>query len=56
MNERKIYHLNDRTMKYLSLAQTKRQHQYLGLPGEFKTRVPTEIVYPDMTLGRADEL
>jgi len=43
-------------MKYLSLAQTKRQHQYLGLPGEFKTRVPTEIVYPDMTLGRADEL
>ena len=43
-------------MKYLSLAQTKRQHQYLGLPGEFKTRIPTEIVYPDMTLGRADEL
>ena len=43
-------------MKYLTLAQTKRQHQYLGLPGEFKTRVPTEIVYPDMTLGRADEL
>ncbi len=43
-------------MKYLSLAQTKRQHQYLNLPGEFKTRVPTEIIYPNMTLGRADEL
>ncbi len=43
-------------MKYLSLAQTKRQHQYLGLPGEFKTRMPTEIVYPNMTIGRADEL
>jgi len=56
MKETKIYHLNDRTMKYLSLAQTKRQHQYLNLPGEFKTRVPTEIIYPNMTLGRADEL
>ncbi len=50
-----IYHLNDRTMKYLTLAQSKRQHQYLGLPGEFKTRLPQEIVFPNMDSGRADE-
>lgn len=56
MNKRKIYHLNDRTMKYLSLAQTKRQHQYLGLPGKFKTRLPQEIVFPNLDVGRADEM
>lgn len=50
-----IYHLNDRTMKYLTLAQAKRQHQYLGLPGEFKTRLPQEIVFPNMESGRVDE-
>lgn len=56
MKESKIYHINDRTMKYLTLAQTKRQHQYLGLPGEFKTRLAQEIVYPNLTSARADEL
>ena len=50
-----IYHLNDRTMKYLSMAQAKRQHQYLGLPGKFKTRLPQEVVFPNMDIGRADE-
>ena len=50
-----IYHLNDRTMKYLSMAQAKRQHQYLGLPGNFKTRLPQEVVFPNMDIGRADE-
>lgn len=55
MEEEKTYHLNDRTMKYMTLAQTKRQHQYLGLPREFKTRLPQEIVFPDMTSGRVDE-
>ena len=55
MKEKEIYHLNDRTMKYLTLAQTKRQHQYLGLPGEFKTRLPQEVVFPDLDFGRADE-
>lgn len=55
MKENQIYQLNDRTLKYQSLAQTKRQHQYLGLPGEFKTRLPQEIVFPNMDFGRADE-
>ena len=55
MKEKEIYHLNDRTMKYMTLAQTKRQHQYLGLPGEFKTRLPQEIVFPNLDFGRADE-
>ena len=55
MNEKQVYHLNDRTMKYLTLAQAKRQHQYLGLPGEFKTRLPQEIVFPNMEFGRVDE-
>lgn len=55
MGEKQTYHLNDRTMKYLTLAQTKRQHQYLGLPGEFKTRLPQEIVFPNMEFGRVDE-
>lgn len=55
MKKEKIYHLNDRTLKYLSLAQASRQHQYLGLPGEFKTRLPQEIVFPNMDFGRADD-
>lgn len=42
-------------MKYLSMAQAKRQHQYLGLPGNFKTRLPQEVVFPNMDIGRADE-
>ena len=42
-------------MKYMSLAESKRQHQYLGLPGEFQTRLPQEVVFPNMSYGRADE-
>ena len=55
MKKEKIYHLNDRTIKYSSIAQVKRQHQYMNLPGEFKTRLPQEIVFPNMTSGRQDE-
>lgn len=55
MKEKQVYQLNDRTLKYQTLAQTKRLHQYLGLPGEFKTRLPQEIVFPNMDFGRADE-
>ena len=56
MNGKKIHHLNDRTMKYETLAQTKRQHQYWGLQGEFKTPYPQEIVFPNMESGRLDAL
>ena len=49
-------HLNDKTMKYKTMAQTRRQHEYLGLPGEFKIRYPQEVVFPDMDSGRMDEL
>ena len=52
----KIYHINDRTMKYISLAQSKRQHQYLGLPGELKIRMPQEITFPNLEVARADEI
>ena len=55
MKNKKIYHINDRTMKYLTLVQVKRQHKYFGLPGEFKARYPQEIVFPNMEAGRADE-
>ncbi len=55
MNKKKIYQLNDRTLKYSSIAQSKRQHEYFGLPGEFKTRLPQEIVFPNMESGRQDE-
>ena len=54
--DRKIYQLDDRTMKYKTMAQTKRQHQYLGLPGEFKIRLPQEIIFPNLENGRVDEL
>ncbi|MBQ6345694.1 MAG: hypothetical protein IJI96_06235 [Methanobrevibacter sp.] len=52
---KKMYHLNDRTMKYKTSAQTKRQHQYFGLPGTFKMRLPQEIAFPNLEVGRADE-
>lgn len=55
MTNKTIPHLNDKTMKYLTFAQSKRQHEYLKLPGKFKTRLPQEIVFPDMDSGRADE-
>ena len=56
MNLAETYHLNDKTSKYANFAQIRRKHQYLGLPGNFKTRVPAEMVFTDMTSGRADEL
>ena len=56
MEKKKFTHLNDRTRKYESAAQASRQHQYFGLPGEFKTRYPQEIVFPNMETGRMDEL
>jgi len=40
MKNKNMHHLNDKTHKYLSYAQSKRQHQYLNLPGEFKQRYP----------------
>ena len=54
MEEKRIYHLNDRTMKYQTLAQTKRQHQYLGLPGEYATSLPQEVVFPRLKFARVD--
>ena len=56
MEKKIITHLNDLTHKYESAAQTRRQHQYFGLPGEFRTRYPTELVFPNMESGRMDEL
>lgn len=56
MSKNQIHHLNDRTMKYMSLAETKRQHEYFGLSGKFKTRLPQEIVFPNMESGRTDML
>ena len=55
MEVKKIYHINDRTMKYKSLILNKHQHRYLGLPGTFKAMYPQEIVFPNMNAGRADE-
>lgn len=51
----KVYHIHDRTMKYMSLVLTKHQHKYLGLPGTYGARYPQEIVFPNMEAGRADE-
>ena len=56
MGEKHTTHLNDKTMKYKSMTQTQRQHQYLGLPGKLKLRYPQEVVFPDMDTGRMDEL
>ncbi|WP_296875338.1 hypothetical protein [uncultured Methanobrevibacter sp.] len=50
------YHLNDKTLKYMSFAQSKRQHQYLNLPGEYDVRLPQEMVFTDMTSARGDEI
>jgi len=50
-----VQHLNDKTHKYLSYAQSKRQHEYLGLPGKFKARCSQEIVFKNMEIGRRDE-
>ena len=55
MKAKKIYQINDRTMKYKSLILNKHQHRYLKLPGKFEARYPQEIVFPNMNAGRADE-
>ena len=55
MNKQKIYHLDDRTMKYITMTQIKLQHEYLNLPGEFYSRYPQEIIFPNMKSGRVDE-
>jgi hypothetical protein len=55
MKKKKIYHINDRTMKYKSLILNKHQHYYLRLPGTFEARYPQEIVFPNMKAGRVDE-
>nr|WP_294999842.1 hypothetical protein [uncultured Methanobrevibacter sp.] len=56
MSRTETYHINDKTMKYMNFAQSRRKHQYLGLPGNFKSRVPQEMIFTDMTSARADEL
>ena len=55
MSKKRIYHLNDRTLKYKAMAQSERLHQYLGLPGEYDTMYPQEIVFPNMDAGRVDD-
>ena len=54
MDKQQVYHLNDRTMKYKTMAQTRRQHNYLGLPGQYISLYPNEIVFPNMEAGRVD--
>ena len=56
MNNQNTYHLNDKTVKYKSLAEGKRLHNYLKLPGEFKTYYPNEVILPNMKSGRMDSL
>ena len=55
MTKKKIYHINDRTMKYQSLILARHQHNYLQLPGTFEAQYPQEIVFPNMDAGRVDE-
>ena len=50
----KIHQLNDRTMKYITMAQTRRQHEYLGLPEEYIALYPHEVIFPNMDAGRVD--
>ena len=52
MGEKHTTHLNDKTMKYKSMIQTQRQHQYLGLPGKLKLRYPQEVVFPNPLFAR----
>ena len=56
MKLKKPFHKFDATMKYSSMAFRKRQHQYLGLPGKYCRRYPTEVVLRNMETGRMDEL
>ena len=54
MDNQQVHHLNDRTMKYKTMAQARRQHEYLGLPGHYIALYPNEIVFPNMNAGRVD--
>ena len=56
MNNNLPFHLNDITFKYSAMAFRKRQHSYLGLPGEYIRRYPNEIVLRNLKTGRMDEL
>ena len=56
MKKRKIFHLNDRTLKYKTLAQSEGLHIYLDLPGEYEAMYPQEVILPNMDSGRVDDL
>lgn len=56
MKLKKPYHSNDITHKYAAMAFRKRMHEYLGLPGTYHRRCPTEVVLRTMATGRMDEL
>lgn len=56
MKLKKPHHLNDTTHKYAAMAFRKRMHEYLGLPGTYHRRCPTEVVLRTMATGRMDEL
>ena len=53
---RKIHNPYDISFKYSSIALNKRLHEYLGLPGTYERRYPTEVVTRDMENRRMDEL
>ncbi len=54
MRMKKIYQIDDKTMKYIAIAETRRMHKYLKLPGEYISSYPNEVVLPNMESGRAD--
>ena len=56
MKTKKPYHKDDLTHKYSAMAFKKRFHKYLGLPGNYYHRYPTEVVLRTMESGRMDEL
>lgn len=56
MKLEKPHHINDTTHKYAAMAFRKRMHEYLGLPGTYHRRYPTEVVLRTMATGRMDEL
>jgi hypothetical protein len=37
------------------MAQARRQHEYLELPGAFNSHLPHEVIFPNMDSGRMDE-
>ena len=56
MKIKQTHQLNDRTLKYQSYALIRREHEYLNLPGNYKTSLPHEVIFPNMEAGRVDEL